>query len=155
MSDQEAQSRRWPYGVLMLVYAAVVGPLLLVARRRKLLRESPSPVEIVVYGIATHKLSRLLSREKVTSVLRSPFTEFEEPSHLSEVNERPRGRGMRRAIGQLLACPFCLGMWVASGFTLGAAYLPGPTVALASLLNSLALSDFLHIAYVRAARAVE
>lgn len=35
---------------------------------------------------------------------------------------------MRRAVGQLLTCPYCIGQWVAGGFTLGLVAAPRPTL---------------------------
>jgi hypothetical protein len=143
------------YAVLVLTYLSFLIPLLALADRRGRLARRPSAAHIVVFGVATHKLSRILSRGKVASFARAPFTEYEEASHLAEVNERPRGRGLRRAVGELLTCPFCIGMWISGAFTVGNAFAPGVTLAGAAVLNSLTLSDFLHLAYVRAARATE
>jgi len=42
-----------------------------------------------------------------------------------EVEERAKGRGLRRAIGELLTCPFCLGTWIASGFIYGYVFVRG------------------------------
>ena len=35
------------------------------------------------------------------------------------MEERARGDGWRRTIGELLVCPYCLGMWISGGFNLG------------------------------------
>ena len=48
-------------------------------------------------------MSRLVSKESVTGVIRAPFTEFEKATGGAEVNERPVGQGLRRAIGEVLA----------------------------------------------------
>ena len=54
---------------------------------------------------------------------------------------------MRRAMGELLSCPYCLGMWVSGGFHAGLLFAPRTTRFLASILGSLTISDFLQIAY--------
>lgn len=67
-----------------------------------------------------------------------------------ELEERPRGRGLRRAIGELLTCPFCLGTWIASGFIYGSIFSPGFTRTLGSIFAVSGAADFLQQAYVKA-----
>jgi hypothetical protein len=83
----------------------------------------------------------------VTSPLRAPFTELEEPGGPAELEERSRGTGVRRAIGELLICPYCLGLWVVAAFSLGLLFAPRLTRFLAAVFTALTLSDFLQIAY--------
>jgi hypothetical protein len=103
--------------------------------------------DLVLAGVATHKLSRLLAKDRITAFARAPFTEFERPGGPAEVEERPRGRGLRRAIGELLVCPYCLGMWISGGFHLGLVAAPRATRFAASVLTGLTISDFLQVAY--------
>ena len=98
-------------------------------------------------GVATHKLSRLISKDRITAFARAPFTEFQEPGGPAEVEERARGDGWRRTIGELLVCPYCLGMWISGGFNLGLVVAPRGTRFAASVLTGLTISDFLQIAY--------
>ncbi len=63
------------------------------------------------------------------------------------MDERPRGDGARRALGELLACPYCLGLWSAAGFHLGLVWAPRTTRLVASTFTALTISDFLQIAY--------
>jgi hypothetical protein len=106
--------------------------------------------DIVLAGVATHKLSRLLAKDKVTSFLRAPFTEFQEPSGQGEIEEKPRGRGLRLATGELLVCPYCLGQWVAAGFAVGYVRAPRLTRLLAGMYTMYAISDGLQLAYLAA-----
>ena len=118
------------------------------ARRRG--RELPERIEVrdlVLAGVATHKLSRLISKDKITAFARAPFTEYQQPGGPAEVEERPRGEGLRRTIGELLVCPYCLGMWISGGFHLGLVSAPRATRFTASVLTGLTISDFLQIAY--------
>ena len=103
--------------------------------------------DIVLFGMATHKVSRLLARDRVTSFLRAPFTEFERDAGHGEVDEKPRGRGLQRALGELLVCPYCLGLWVAGGFAVGRLYAPRATRVTAAAFASLTISDVLQLAY--------
>lgn len=134
------------YSAVMAAYGTAVGAWLLVRRRR--LPERLRGADIALSGIATHKLSRLVSKEKVTAPLRAPFTEFEGEAGPAEVSERAtRTSPARATIGELLACPYCLDQWIATGFAVGLVEAPRPTRFVASLLSVVAISDFLQIAY--------
>lgn len=106
--------------------------------------------DIVLVAIATHKLSRLIAKDRVTSVVRAPFTEFQDDAGPGEVEEAARGHGLRRAIGELLICPYCLGMWVSTAFTAGLVVAPRPTRWVMSVFAALTGSDALQIAYAKA-----
>jgi hypothetical protein len=127
---------------------AVTGGLL--AARAKGLPERLPLQDIVLAGVATHKLSRLLAKDKVTSFIRAPFTEFQEPSGKGELEEKPRGRGLRLATGELLVCPYCLAQWIAAGFALGYIHAPRLTRFFAGLYTVYAVSDGLQLAYLAA-----
>jgi len=64
----------------MGVYAATVAGLgVLVRRSRRDLPHGYSAADFALVSVATHKLSRLLAKDAVTSPLRMPFTRFEGP----------------------------------------------------------------------------
>jgi hypothetical protein len=131
-------------GTFNLLFAAA----LLGARRRgRELPERPEAADVFLIGVASHKFSRLIAKDKVTSPLRAPFTEFEEKGGPSEVEESSRGSGLRKAIGELLICPYCLGLWVVAAFSLGLLFAPRLTRFLASVFAALTISDFFQIAY--------
>lgn len=137
-----------PYLTFMSVFGSLVAAALTVARRQG--RELPERVpagQLLLVGAASHKLSRLLSKDKVTSPLRAPFTELEGKGGPAELEERSRGTGLRKAIGELLICPFCLGLWVIAAFSVGLLFAPRVTRFVASLFAALTISDFLQIAY--------
>ncbi|MFN2441524.1 MAG: DUF1360 domain-containing protein [Thermoanaerobaculia bacterium] len=113
-----------------------------------------SPTDVVLIGVATHKLTRIVTRDWVTAPLRAPFTEFQKSLGSGEVQETSRGEGLQRAIGDLLTCPFCTGPWIAGALFSGLVFSPRVTRLVAATFASVALSDWLHHAYgiVRAAR---
>jgi hypothetical protein len=116
-------------------------------------RELPSridPGDLLLLTVASHKASRLLSKDRVTSGLRAPFTQYEAEGGPGEVSEKPRGTGLRRAIGELLICPYCLGMWTSAGFVAGLLVLPRFTRWVASVLVIFFGSEMLQIAYKKA-----
>jgi hypothetical protein len=98
-------------------------------------------------GLATHKLSRLITKDKVTSFLRAPFTEHQASAGRGEVDERPRGRGVRLAVGELLVCPYCLGQWLSAGFVAGSVFAPRATRMVAATFAIETVADFLQLAY--------
>jgi Protein of unknown function (DUF1360) len=126
--------------------AAFAGALAAAARSGKL-PERIEAGDVVLVGVATHKLSRLITKDRVMAFARAPFTEYEQPGGPGEVEERARGQGLRRAIGELLVCPYCLGLWTSAGLHGGLLFAPRVTRTVASTLTALALADFLQIAY--------
>lgn len=136
------------YGALAALFNLVVAAALVLIRRSG--RELPERIDerdLILIGTASHKLSRLIAKDKVTSVLRSPFTELQEQGAPAEFEEKARGRGLRRAVGELLVCPWCLGLWVVAGFSLGLLAAPRLTRWVAGVFSALTVSDFLQVAY--------
>ena len=131
----------------MLFNAGMAAGLIGARRRGRELPERIAGRDLVLAGVATHKLSRLIAKDRITAFARAPFTEYEQPGGPAEVEERARGEGLRRTIGELLVCPYCLGMWVSGGFHLGLVAAPRATRFAASVLTGLTISDFLQIAY--------
>jgi hypothetical protein len=91
------------------------------------------------------KPSRLLSKDRVTSGLRAPFTQFQQDSGHGEVEEAARGTGLRRAVGELVVRPNCLGQWVAGAFAAGFIAAPRVTRAVASMFAIHAGADALQL----------
>jgi hypothetical protein len=139
------------YADSLAVYTVSVAGILYAGRATgRHLPDSYSIQDVALGGIATHKLTRLLSRSSVASPLRAPFTEFEEPAGAGEHVESPRGgHGFRHTIGELLTCPFCLGVWVGTAYVAGLVVAPRPTRALAAVLTVVALSDTMQHGYAR------
>jgi hypothetical protein len=96
-----------------------------------------------------------ITKDWVTAPLRAPFTEYQDSGIAGEVSERSRGRGLRKAIGDLATCPFCTGPWVAGALVCGLALAPRITRAVAATFAAVAVSDFVHRAYEAAASASE
>jgi hypothetical protein len=121
-----------------------------VAAAKRSGRDLPQRVEagdVVLIGTASCQLSRLIAKKKVTAFMRAPFTELEGRGGPAELDERPRGTGLRRALGELLVCPYCLGLWASGGFHVGLLFAPRATRFSASVLTAMSISDFLQIAY--------
>ncbi|GAB2935809.1 DUF1360 domain-containing protein [Micromonospora polyrhachis] len=146
------------YLVAMGGYAGLLGTLATAVKLTgRPLPSRPSTADIVLVSIATHKLSRVLSKDAVTSPIRAPFTQYDKPIGSGEVMEqvRDQGSGTRHAIGELLSCPFCLAVWIATGLTGGLVLAPRLTRLAATALTAVAASDFLQMAYAMAQQAAQ
>jgi len=135
------------YAGLIVVFAVVVGGLLTLKKRS--LPERIPLSDLLILGMATQKVSRVVTKSRVTSVVRAPFTTYEGPAGSGEVEERPRGTGLRRAIGELVSCPFCMGTWIACAGIAGFVSQPRLTRALGSIFAVGSIADFVQQAYCR------
>lgn len=90
----------------------------------------------------------------MTSPLRAPFTSYQGTSGPAELDESAQGRAAREAVGELVTCPFCTGVWVATGLTAGVIYLPRTTRLAMATLTALGGADLLQYAHAWLQRAV-
>jgi hypothetical protein len=128
-------------------HGAMAGAAMAAKRSGRDLPERVGVADIALIGTASHKLSRLVAKKKVTAFIRAPFTELEGKGGPAELDERPRGSGIQRAIGELLVCPYCLGLWASGAFHAGLLFAPRATRFSASVLSAMTISDFLQVAY--------
>jgi hypothetical protein len=135
------------YAVLTGAFFASLGGALVAARASGREIDRPSALDIVLHGLATQKASRLIAKDKVTSFLRAPFTRFQETSGQGEVEEAPRGDGMRYAIGELLVCPYCVAQWVVGGLAVGHVLAPRATRFVSAMWAAQAIADGVQLAY--------
>lgn len=144
------------YATLIGLFNLLFGIFLLVSKGS----DHPIPQrvrlsDVLLLGVATHKLTYLLSNDVVTSPLRAPFTEYQEMESPSNVEEQPRGTGLRKAIGELVVCVFCLGQWVAAFFAYGLVLAPAVTRFVATIFAILTVSDHLHQLYMGIMKKVQ
>src|SRR3954452_12352628 len=126
------------YATLSAGYGALLGALVLGAR------EQADPVvrqEIPALGLATFALSKLIAKEKVETWMREPFVE-ETPQ-----GRRPKGTGMRYAIGELLSCTRCVGAWSSLGLVALRVTRPREARVVTAVLATSALNDFLQTGF--------
>jgi hypothetical protein len=145
------------YAAAMGVYGGTVAALATagVLRGRRL-PETVGPWDAVLLSVATHRVSRTLTKDAVTSPLRAPFTRYVEPQGHAELREEVRHeQGVKHAVGELLTCPFCLAQWVATGFGAGLVLAPRATRLVAGVMTAVAASDWLQLAYARLQKSLE
>jgi len=143
------------YVALFTLFNAAFTIFVLVAKASgKAIPERLGTSDLLVLGGATYKLSRLISRDRVTSFLRAPFTELTGPSSTQgEVIEKPRGRGIQRGLGELLTNPVSVAQWVASCFVYGLVLAPRTTRLLASIFTLATIADFTRAGHLALAKA--
>lgn len=139
------------YAALTGVFLGACGAFAVWLRRSGIeLPERIDGRDVALFSVATHKLSRLITRDRVTSTVRAPFTRFQDDAGPSEVDEAARGHGLQRAVGELLICPYCLDLWISAGFVGGLIVGPRATRSIASVFTILAAADGLQIGYKKA-----
>lgn len=85
-------------------------------------------MDLVLIGLAAARLTDIISTDTIMQWLREPFVRMdeEEVADRSVAVRTGRGRGFRRAMGELLSCPWCVGVWVAAGLTYAYFLFPRP-----------------------------
>lgn len=131
---------------LLTAYGALAATTVAFATK---VRRDVSWGDVLRVGVATATIARTVAKDPVTSPLRAPFTRFTgELDGPAELREEVRGTGPRKAIGELIECPFCVAPWVAT--TLFGLHVASPRSArfLASIFVATTISDFLQYATV-------
>lgn len=128
------------YAALAATFGTVLAGFLVIARRR--LPERVSLTDTVRIGLASYKIGRLVAKDPVTTFVRAPVTEDPDATE-------PKREGPARALGELVTCPYCVGLWVASGFAYSLVLFPRQTRLVASIFGGQAVADFLNAAFVR------
>lgn len=136
------------YLVAMAAFGAyTAGWATVVKMRGRPLPDRPEPWDVALTAVATFRLSRLLSKASVTSPLRAPFTTFVGPQGSAELHEEARSDDRNATVGELVTCPFCMSVWVASTLTAGQLLWPRATRTTMGALTALAGADALQLAY--------
>lgn len=141
IAEPAASARPLPeYATLVAVFGAALGGFLVLARDR--LPERIGFGDVARLGLASYKIGRLVAKDEVTTWMRAPVT-------LDEDAQEPEREGMARALGELLTCPYCIGLWVSAGLTGALAVRPRETRLVTAVFGAQAAADFLNAAFVR------
>ena len=141
---------------ILAAYGATVGSVGLVVRRTgRRLPERMALGDLAVTAVATYRMARVLAKSPVTSPLRAPFTRYVGVCGEAELEEEVRGQGWKKAVGELVTCPFCLGQWVVTGFGIGWLFAPRATRMAASMLSAVAVADALHYGHAALERTTK
>src|SRR5579864_7331728 len=105
MNEENARPYGY-YAALIALYNAIFGGFILVYRRWKSPLEQISGIDLLLLCLATLRMAKLVSEDEITSVIRKPLIAVEDGQ------KRPRGHGIRWALGKLVLCPTCTGTWI-------------------------------------------
>jgi Protein of unknown function (DUF1360) len=128
-----APARATDYAALSAGWGALLGAVLVAARDKG--DEPVRSTELLPIGLATFALSKLVAKEKVDAWVRVPFVE----EHGGD--RRPKGTGLRYAVGELLTCTRCVGVWSALGLTALRVTRPREARVVNAVLGASAIND--------------
>ncbi len=129
------------YAVLTAAYGSLLGALVLAVGSGRA-AEPVQPGEIVPLGVATFTLSKAIAHEKVETWLREPFVE-EQP----DGDSRPKGTGLRYAVGELMTCTRCLGVWSSLALVALRTTSPSAGRTVVGVLAASAVNDFMQAGF--------
>jgi hypothetical protein len=136
-------------GALSAFGASVLTAVVAGRARGAQLPERFAAADLVLGAVATHKFTRILAKDAVTTPIRAPFTEFEKPLGSGEVQDRPKNNHPAHTIGELLTCPFCLAPWTATAYVAMLALAPRAARAWAAVFAVVDGADTLQHLYAR------
>lgn len=133
-------------------YAALAGTFnlgaalsLRAAWRHDRLLKGISFSDMLILGVGSQQLGRIVSKSRVTTGFRKPFTRYQgtEGALFGEDKESARKDGgeLREAIGELLVCPYCSSAWTTA--TLFGTYLANRRLGrtLGALLTTITVAN--------------
>ncbi len=95
-------------------------------------------------ALATFRMSRLLAYDSVMQTYRSPVVEVvPHDSGAGDTTQAKPGRGIKRAIGELITCPICNGTWIAAGLVYGLCLAPNYTRTLITVMSAVGAAEIL------------
>lgn len=138
--QEAAQRERMTYVTLVGLFLGVLG--IFITRERD--RKQPftiSPPDLALLALATYRAGRVVAYDRVSQPFREPVTETVPDEYDAGENVVAEGTGVRKAIGELVSCPTCVGTWVAAGLVYGLRLAPGPTRLFAAILGVSGLAE--------------
>lgn len=145
-SDQGAlREQRMTYTVLTATFFGLFGLFSLLTGRKKKAK-AIKPMDMAMLGLSSYRMGRLVAYDLVFQNYRAPFNEtVPDPTGAGDTVV-PAGKGWRRAIGELIACPICAGTWISAGLVYGLEILPGPTRMLMTIMSATGLAELVNAA---------
>lgn len=90
-------------------------------------------LKLFILGLATYRAANILSNEAITKPLRKPF--IIETEKNGKAIEEPKKKGFLGAMGLLITCPSCSGVWLAAVLVYFYIIFPTETLVIAALLS--------------------
>jgi uncharacterized protein DUF1360 len=128
------------YAALSAGLAALITGVAVAARKRGTDSDPITGTELIPLSAAAFSISKAIAREKVGTWVREPFVD-------EEHGQRPQGRGLRRAVGELVTCTRCVGAWSAAGIVGLRVLSPQTGRVVTSVFAVSAANDFLQAGF--------
>jgi uncharacterized protein DUF1360 len=131
------------YALVSAAYGSLLATVAFAAARSH--AEETEPIttqELLPLAAATFALSQTVVHEKAEAWMRHPFVEGEGTDE-----RRPRGSGLRYAVGELLTCTRCMGTWSALGLVALRLTRPAAGRTVVAVLAAAGINDFLHASF--------
>ena len=126
---ERTPTERTDYALISATYGTLLAGTAFSARGK-----AQIPVaELPALAAASFALSKLLVKEKAETWVRAPFVD--------EAECKPKGRRMRYAVGELLTCTRCVGVWSALGLTALRVTRPREARVVNAVLGASAIND--------------
>lgn len=123
------------YALFIALYNALFGIFLMLYKRSSRPLEQVQPLDVALLGLATLRLSKAISEDEITAVVRAPVVQS------VEGRPQPQGSGVRNALGRLLLCPTCTGTWVAALLTYALHLFPSYTRPFLAVMSASGMSQ--------------
>jgi hypothetical protein len=102
---------KYPYFIIDgLVFILLNALGIWVVIHRHISIPSVSWLQLALGGLAVYRIAQIIANEHITEPLRAPFVSQEESK--GKTIERPKRLGFKGAMGSLIYCPSCVGIWV-------------------------------------------
>jgi len=130
------------YAAINAVYLTLLVGLVAARHRRGWGDDDPiRGVELLPMGAASFALAKSVAREKIGTWVREPFADD------ARNDPKPAGRGLRRAVGELVTCTRCVGAWSALGIAGLRVASPQTGRLVTAVLATSAVNDFMQTGF--------
>ena len=99
------------------------------------------PFDLLLLGLSSFRMGRMIAFEGVAAPLREPFTETRDDASGAGQTVVATGEGARHVVGELMSCPICAGTWVAAGLVYGLHLMPRPTRVLLAIMSTTGVAE--------------
>src|SRR3954467_233615 len=135
----DEETRPVDYAAINAVWVSLAAALVASSGRRA----ADDPItnkELIPLAAATFALSKAVARERIGTWVREPFVDEGD-------GQRPKGRGLRRAVGELVSCTRCVGTWSALGVVGLRVLHPDAGRTVSAILASSAANDWMQTGF--------
>jgi len=116
MREKTDDQNLWNFIYSLLFAAFFLGLMWVLYRVNGTLPTAIPPFDAFLIALATFRLTRLFVYDKITRFVRDLFVRYEEvysEQGITYLEPHQPGGGPLRTMSELLACPWCFGVWAA------------------------------------------